>query len=45
MANSEKTERGSKRWRAVFDQDVSEEQCGRTTIRPAVVWGVLDGPA
>ena len=23
----------------------SEEQCGRTTIRPEVVWRVLDSPA
>ena len=39
MVNSEKPERGCKRWRAVFDQDVSEEQCGRTTICPVVVCG------
>jgi len=29
-------ERGT-RWRAVFDRDVSEEQCGRTSIRPGCV--------
>ena len=45
MVNAEKPERGCKSWRAVFDRDVNEEQCGRTTIRTVVVWGVLDGPA
>ena len=37
--------RGCKRWRAVFDRDGSEEQCGRTTICSAAGWGLLDGPA
>ena len=45
MVNSEKPERGCKSWRAVFDRDVYEEQCGHTTICTVVVWGVLDGPA
>ena len=45
MVNTEKPERGCKRWRSVFDRDGGEEQCSRTTIRPEVVWGVLDGPA
>ena len=45
MVNTEKPERGCKRWRAVFDRDGSEDQCSRTTICPEVVWGVLDGPA
>ena len=45
MVNSEKPETVCKSWRAVFDRDVYEEQCGRTTIRTVVVWGVLDGPA
>ena len=45
MVNSEKPERGCKRWTAVFDRDGNEEQCRCATIRPAVVWGLLDGPA
>ena len=39
MVNTDKLERGCKRWRAVFDRDGSEEQCSRTTIRPEDVGG------
>ena len=45
MVNFEKPERVCESWRAVFDRDVNEEQCGPTTIHTVVVWGVLDGPA
>ena len=42
MVNSEKSERDCRRWRAIFDRDVSEEQCGRYYSSGGCVEGARD---